>query len=103
MNVKYKNAKDIEFNPTLKEVVEKENPLKDVLVKHVGEVINPEDNNVTVEMIVEVMARDFPEFILAIAEENWVRGYQQALDDVDTGKQLIEYGRETSNDQQEEH
>lgn len=101
--MEYKNAKDFELNPTLKEVVEKENPLKDMLVNYAGEVINPEDNNVTVEMVVEVMARDFPEFVLAIAEENWVRGYQQALDDVDTGRSLVEAGREASNDKQEEH
>ena len=101
--MEYKNAKDFELNPTLKEVVEKENPLKDMLVNYAGEVINPEDNNVTVEMVVEVMARDFPEFVLAIAEENWVRGYQQALDDVDTRRSLVEAGREASNDKQEEH
>ena len=41
-------------------------------------------------MIVEVMAQEFPEFVLALAEENWVRGYQQALDDVDTGKKIAE-------------
>ena len=99
--MEYKSAKDFEVSPTLKEVVEKENPLKNVLVKHVGEIVKPEDNNVTVEMIVEVMARDFPELILAIAEENWVRGYQQALDDVDTGQKLFE--REILDDQQEEH
>jgi len=34
------------------------------------------------------VAREFPEFLLAIAEENWVRGYQQAIEDVDTGMKL---------------
>jgi hypothetical protein len=34
-------------------------------------------------MIVEVLAEEFPEFVLALAEENWIRGYRQALDDVE--------------------
>ena len=46
--------------------------------------------NVTVEMIVETMAAEFPAFLLVVAEENWVRGYQQALDDVETGRKAAE-------------
>ena len=45
---------------------------------------------VTLEMVVEVLADQFPEFVLAIAEENWVRGYQQGLDDVHVGRKLME-------------
>ena len=60
-----------------------------MLVEYVGESLNPDDDNVTVEMIVETMAKEFPEFLLAIAEENWVRGYQQALEDVEMGKTLV--------------
>ena len=33
-------------------------------------------------MITEVFAKEFPEFLLAVAEENWVRGYHQALEDI---------------------
>ncbi len=83
------NAKDVQNNPTLKEVVETENDLKNFLVEYVGNDIEPENNEVTVEMIIEAMAREFPEFIFAIAEENWIRGYQQALDDVDSGYSLV--------------
>jgi hypothetical protein len=32
-------------------------------------------------MIVDVMAMEFPEFMLAIAEENFLRGYKSGLDD----------------------
>ena len=84
------NAKEFEINPALNQTVEPENDLKNMLVEYVGEKFNPEDQNVTVEMIIEILASEFPEFVLAIAEENWVRGYQQALDDVDVGKSLIE-------------
>ena len=88
---------DIEFkdneqteNPILKSPVEANTDLKELLVNYVGEKHNPEDERVTVEMIVETMAKEFPEFVLVLAEENFVRGYHQALVDVDTGRELIE-------------
>ena len=37
---------------------------------------------ITVDMAVEVFAAEFPEFLLAVAEENFLRGYEQALVDV---------------------
>ena len=82
------SAKEFEKNPNLIKIVDPENDLKNFLVEYVGEKKNPEDQNVTVEMIIEVLAEEFPEFILAIAEENWIRGYQQALDDVDIGQKM---------------
>ena len=36
------------------------------------------------DMAVEVFAAEFPEFLLAVAEENFLRGYEQALTDVAT-------------------
>ena len=82
------SAKEFENNPTLKKVVEPENDLKNFLVEYTGEKLDPEDQHVTVEMIADVMASEFPEFLLAIAEENWVRGYQQAIQDVDEGLKI---------------
>jgi len=35
------------------------------------------------------MADEFPELMLCVAEENWVRGYQQALVDVDSGRKYM--------------
>jgi len=84
------NVKEINHNPALSETVKPDNDLKNMLVEYVGEKINPEDQNVTVEMIVETMAKEFPDFLLAIAEENWIRGYHQALADVEDGKKLVE-------------
>ncbi len=72
----------------VEEKVEKENPLKDFLVNYVGEKTSPENDEVTVSMIVETVAREFPEFLMLVAEENWVRGYQQALNDVAFGESL---------------
>lgn len=74
-------------NP-LEEVVEPNNDLKNMLVEYVGEKNNPEDSLVTVEMIVGTLADEFPELVLAVAEENWTRGYHQALDDVELGEKL---------------
>mgnify|MGYP006412405741 CR=1 FL=1 len=77
-------------NPTLTEEVESDNELKSWLVSYVGEKTEPENGQVTVENIVEVMAKDFPEFLMAVAEENWIRGYHQAFVDVEEGKKLYE-------------
>lgn len=73
-----------EQNPVLKEIVVPETEVKTWLVNYVGNKINPKDGNVTVEMVVEEMAKEFPEFLMAIAEENFVRGYEQALNDVES-------------------
>ena len=73
-------------NPTLAETVDKATPMKEWLVEYVGTQHNPDNEDVTVEMILETMATEFPEFLMAIAEENWIRGYHQALSDVTEGE-----------------
>ena len=67
------------------EIVQKDNPMKEWLVDYVGQKLKPENGQVTVEMIVEAMSQEFPEFLVLVAQENWLRGYQQALHDVDYG------------------
>jgi len=81
MKVEFKDAEEMK-NPTLDQLVEPTSDLKNWLVEYVGEKNSPEDQEVTVAMIVETMAAEFPEFLLAVAEENWVRGYQQAFSDI---------------------
>tara|TARA_E500000305_G_C3999399_1_gene226480 strand:- start:880 stop:1164 length:285 start_codon:yes stop_codon:yes gene_type:complete len=71
-------------NPDLRKVVEEDNELKSWLVDYVGNKHEPEDGNVTVEMIVVTLAEEFPEFTLAVAGENFLRGYHQALCDLET-------------------
>jgi len=68
--------------------ITKDTELKNWLVDYVGNRLNEEDDSVSVQMIVDVFAKEFPEFLLAVAEENWIRGYRQALDDVDEGKKI---------------
>jgi len=36
-------------------------------------------------MIAEIMAHEFPEFVYAMAEENFLRGYQLGLNDAVNG------------------
>tara|TARA_R100001082_G_scaffold111209_1_gene94077 strand:- start:2393 stop:2659 length:267 start_codon:yes stop_codon:yes gene_type:complete len=79
-------SEDYDENPVLKEVVVDDTELKEWLVNYVGAKLNPEDENVTVEMIVEVISEEFPEFLLAVAEENFIRGYKQCYVDIETNK-----------------
>tara|TARA_Y100000296_G_C4939514_1_gene140710 strand:+ start:103 stop:384 length:282 start_codon:yes stop_codon:yes gene_type:complete len=82
---------DLGKSEALEESVDNENTLKGWLVNYTGKKLNKNDGeNITVENIVEIMSLEFPEFLLAIAEENWVRGYHQALNDVDEGRELME-------------
>ena len=69
-------------NPDLDKTVEPETGLKTLVVNYIGESLDgPED--ITVDMAVQVFAAEFPEFLMAVAEENFVRGYEQALSDVE--------------------
>lgn len=85
-------------NPDLNSPVGTDTELKSWLVNYVGNKLHPEEEDVTVENVVEVVADEFPEFLLVVAEENWMRGYQQALNDVDEGEKIL---RERENDNPE--
>ena len=70
-------------NIDLNETVSSETGLKELVVNYIGERL-ARTEEVTVDMAVEVFAAEFPEFLLAVAEENFLRGYEQALADVET-------------------
>jgi hypothetical protein len=70
-------------NIDLNETVSLETGLKELVVNYIGERL-ARSEEVTVDMAVEVFAAEFPEFLLAVAEENFLRGYEQALSDVET-------------------
>jgi len=74
-----KTEYEIHSNPMLAMKVNTDTKLKEYLVEYVGTKLDEEE--VTVNMIAEVIAADFPEFAFAYAEENYLRGYQQGLDD----------------------
>tara|TARA_B100000686_G_C16193900_1_gene667188 strand:- start:178 stop:480 length:303 start_codon:yes stop_codon:yes gene_type:complete len=72
---------ELHSNPLLAAPVEGNSELKEFLVNYTGTKLQPEDEQVTVHMIAETVAAEFPEFMFAIAEENFLRGYQLGLED----------------------
>ena len=60
-----------------------ETGLKELFVQYVGAKLSPTNGEVTVEMCVDVFAEEFPDFLMLVAEENFMRGYKQALQDSD--------------------
>ena len=69
-------------NPVLMEMPIPDTELKRWLIDYVGNQHSPNNGDVTVEMIVETVSKEFPEFLLVVAEENFFRGYEQALVDL---------------------
>jgi|TARA_Y100000389_G_C17364572_1_gene465558 hypothetical protein len=81
-----------------------DSPMKVWLIDYVGEKFQQEmvrfksdtgkeyewDGNITVEMIVDLMAKEFPEFVMALAEENFIRGYRQAFADLEAGQEMAQ-------------
>tara|TARA_R100000005_G_scaffold73858_1_gene41101 strand:- start:1926 stop:2183 length:258 start_codon:yes stop_codon:yes gene_type:complete len=61
---------------------DKNSPLKDIIIEYVGNKLSPDNNDVTVEMVVQILAEEFPEVVFSLAEENWIRGYEQGLEDL---------------------
>ena len=69
-------------NPDLQTSIDDSTGLKQLVVNYIGNRLLAKEE-VTVDMAVQVFAAEFPEFLMAIAEENFLRGYQQALDDIE--------------------
>ncbi len=68
-------------NSILQKVVSVDGELKSLIVEYVGERLNPENNEVNLEMVISTIAEEFPEVLLAIAEENFLKGYELGLND----------------------
>jgi len=89
-NIEFTNDPEIEMGKApLDESVAAEGELREWLVDYVGSKHEPADGQVTVDMVVQTLGEEFPEFLIAVAEENWIRGYQQAINDVEVGEKLI--------------
>ena len=94
-----KGGTSFDENPELLKPLEPDSEMKEWLIDYVGTKEQPENGEVNVEMILKVMAKDFPEFLLPLAEENFIRGYQQALLDVEEGQ--IAWEEEMANRQEQ--
>ena len=55
--------------------------LKSLMIEHLKGKLDVA--SVTPEMVVENLVDDFPEVVLLLAEENYLRGYAQGLADVE--------------------
>ena len=91
---------NVEQNETLTEEVNTNSELKDIIVNYVGTKKQPENDEVTLQLVLDTFSEEFPEFVLPLAEENFIRGYNQALFDVDEGNKAIrEIEEQQTNDQ----
>tara|TARA_Y100000034_G_C6880181_1_gene403206 strand:- start:667 stop:957 length:291 start_codon:yes stop_codon:yes gene_type:complete len=81
MKEKIKTEEEAHINPLLAMPVVKDSELKKYLVEYTGTKFEKEE--VTVNMVAELLALEFPEFVYAFAEENFLRGYQLGLDDAE--------------------
>ena len=86
-------------NPLVNKIVETDNSLKQMLVEYVGKKFATEEDegtfDVTVQMITDILANEFPEFVMIMAEENWLRGYEQGLSDAEISKKQTEHNSGT--------
>ena len=62
-------------------LVKNDTKLKELIVNYVGEQLHPLKPEVTVEDIVNIFADEFPEFLMVVAQENFLRGYKTGLED----------------------
>lgn len=69
------------YESPIHKIVVSDGKLKELFVNYVGEKLNPEKDEVTIGMVIEVLAEEFPEVLLTVAEENFLKGYETALDD----------------------
>ena len=75
------HSKDELTNGTLHDILISDGELKETIITYVGNKLNPENDEITVAMVIEVLAGEFPEIVLALAEENYIRGYTQGVED----------------------
>ena len=91
---------DIEKNEDLVKEVQPDSELKDLIVNYVGTKKEPENDEVTLQLVLDTFSEEFPEFVLPLAEENFIRGYNQALFDVDENNRAMqELEKQRANDQ----
>jgi len=69
-------------NPDLDTFIEDTSGLRQLVINYIGDHLEVAEE-VTIDMAVEVFAAEFPEFLIAVAEENFLRGYEQALTDIE--------------------
>mgnify|MGYP003656179259 FL=1 len=69
-------------------LVKSDTKLKEIIIDYVGEQLHPMTPEVTVDDLVKIFADEFPEFLMVVANENFLRGYKQGLRDGDMQKKV---------------
>ena len=69
-------------------LVKNDTKLKELIVNYVGEQLHPDTLEVTVDDVVNIFADEFPEFLMVVAQENFLRGYAQGITDASLNKKL---------------
>ena len=95
------NQHSAEMNEDLTKEVQTNSELKDLIVNYVGTKKNPENDEVTLQLVLDTFSEEFPEFVLPLAEENFIRGYNQALFDVDQGSRAMQELEEQQTNEQD--
>ena len=75
------SEEEAQYNEMLGVVVQPDGVLQKYIVEYVGTEFDKEE--VTVNMIAATLAHEFPDFMYAMAEENFLLGYKQGLDDAE--------------------
>jgi len=82
MQTDYNKVEDKDLKDKLDVPVKIDTELKQLLVNYIGSKVNPEGEEVTLEQAIYLLCDEFPELVLPIAEENFIRGYNQAYLDL---------------------
>ena len=69
------------YDGILNKIVLIDGDLKKLIIDYIGEKTQPENGDVTLEMVISQIASEFPEILITIAEENYLKGYEQGLND----------------------
>lgn len=77
-----------DFESPIHKIVISDGRLKELFVNYVGNKLKPENDEVTMGMVIDVLAEEFPEVLLTVAEENYLRGYESALEDVSEFREM---------------
>jgi len=76
-----------EYKSPTNKIIISDGKLKELFVDYVGNKLNPDTDEVTMGMVIDVLADEFPEVLYTVAEENFLKGYETALEDVATWKE----------------
>lgn len=83
-------------NPDLsKEIYPSESELKEIIISFMGTTSDSVNEKVTVEKVIDLFAEQFPELLVVVAEENWINGYTQALNDLEYSNKMLQDTRDT--------